>query len=92
MIKSFHCKDTERLFNDKTVKRFNEIENSARRKLELIDAAISIKVLAIIPGNRLEKLKGSRKGQWSIRIKDQWRICFIWKGQDAHEVEICDYH
>ncbi|MBZ0255001.1 type II toxin-antitoxin system RelE/ParE family toxin [bacterium] len=92
MIKSFSCKDTERLFNDKTVKRFKEIENSARRKLELIDAAISIKVLAIIPGNRLEKLKGPRKGQWSIRINDQWRICFILKGQDAHEVEICDYH
>ena len=92
MIRSFRCKDTERLFNDEDVKRFRSIAVSARKKLELLDAAISLDVLRVLPGNRLEKLKGDRKGQWSIRINDQWRICFRWKDQDAFDVEICDYH
>ena len=92
MIKSFRCKDTERLFSDEDVKRFRIIAVPARKKLELLDAAISLDVLSNVPGNRLEKLRGDRKGQWSIRINNQWRICFTWNGQDAFNVEICDYH
>lgn len=92
MIKSFKCKETERLFNDDPVKQFKAIETTARRKLELLDAATSIDILAAIPGNRLERLKGNRKDQWSIRINNQWRLCFVWIDQDAYNVEICDYH
>ncbi len=92
MIRSFRSKDTERLFNDEDVKRFRSIAESARKKLELLDAAIGLDVLRAVPGNRLEKLKGNREGQWGIRINDQWRICFRWEDQDVFDVEICDYH
>jgi len=92
MIKSFKCKDTEKLFNDIGVKRFRNISRPARIKLEVLNAAISLQSLRVPPGNRLEQLKGNRKGQHSIRINDQWRICFVWSGQNAIDVEIVDYH
>ena len=92
MIKSFKCKDTEKLFNDIGVKRFKSISRAARIKLEVLNATISLQSLRIPPGNRLEQLKGNRNGQHSIRINDQWRICFVWLGEDATEVEIVDYH
>jgi len=69
-----------------------EIQQTARRKLKIIDAALTVESLRVPPGNRLEALKGSRKGQWSIRINDQWRICFCWHDGHAFEVEIADYH
>ena len=68
------------------------IARQARRKLEVLNAAKSLKELRVPPGNRLEALKGSRQGQHSIRINDQWRICFVWRGEDAYDVEIADYH
>ncbi|CAK8719325.1 MAG: proteic killer suppression protein [Candidatus Electronema aureum] len=92
MIISFRCKDTEKLFNDISVKRFKAISKSARIKLELLNAAVSLNSLNIPPGNRLEGLKGDRAGQHSIRINDQWRICFVWQDGCAHSVEIVDYH
>lgn len=92
MIKSFTCKDTENLFDDLPVKRFKNISRAARIKLEVLNAAVSLNSLRVPPGNRLEQLKGSRKGQHSIRINDQWRICFVWKEEDAVGVEIVDYH
>ncbi len=92
MIKTFKCKDTERLFNDLSVKRFSGISKVARIKLEVLNAAVSLNSLCVPPGNRLEQLKGSRKGQHSIRINDKWRICFVWKDEDATDVEIIDYH
>ncbi len=92
MIKTFKCKDTEKLFNDFSVKRFSGIFKVARLKLEVLNAAVSLNSLRVPPGNRLEQLKGSRKGQHSIRINDQWRICFVWKDEDATDVEIIDYH
>lgn len=92
MIKSFKSKDTEKLFNDLEVKKFRSISRSVRIKLEILNAAISLRSLRVPPGNRLEQLKGNRKDQHSIRINDQWRICFIWKEENAHDVEIVDYH
>lgn len=92
MIKSFRCRDTEDLFNDFTVGRFRAIERAARRKLAILDAAARLEDLKVPPGNRLEMLKGNRGGQFSIRINDQWRICFTWSGKDACDVEIVDYH
>ena len=92
MIKSFKCKDTEKLFNDLDVKRFRSISRTARIKLEVLNAAVSLNSLWVPPGNRLEQLKGNRKGQHSIRINDQWRICFVWKDENAIGVEIADYH
>ena len=92
MIKSFKCKDTEKLFNDLDVKRFKSISRTARIKLEVLNAAVSLNSLLVPPGNRLEQLKGNRKGQHSIRINEQWRICFVWKEENAIEVEIVDYH
>ncbi len=92
MIKSFKCRDTERLFNDIEVSRFKAISRIARRKLEMLNAAVSLQSLRIPPGNRLEQLKGNRRGQFSIRINDQWRICFKWQGGDAFDAEIVDYH
>jgi proteic killer suppression protein len=91
VIKSFGDRDTERLFNDIAVRRFGAIERIARRKLQLLDAAARLDDLRVPPGNRLEALRGDRAGQHSIRINDQWRICFRWDG-DAHDVEIVDYH
>ena len=92
MIRSFACRKTERLFADEDVREFRAIERAARRKLLSIDAAATVGDLAIPPGNRLETLKGDRHGQWSIRINDQWRICFRWRDDGAAEVEIVDYH
>jgi toxin HigB-1 len=92
MIKGFRCRDTEDLFNDLVVGRFRAIERAARRKLAILDAAERLDDLKVPPGNRLEALKGNRVGQCSIRINDQWRICFVWSGKDACEVEIVDYH
>lgn len=93
MVKSFSDKDTERLFNREPVKRFREIERPARRKLEMLDAAEVMDNLRYPPGNRLEALKGNRRGSHSIRINDQYRVCFVW-GDDnnAYDVEVCDYH
>lgn len=92
MIRSFSCANTEALFNSRAVARFRNIERIARRKLLQIHAATALASLRIPPGNRLEALKGHRKGQHSIRVNDQWRICFKWKSDGAHEVEIVDYH
>jgi len=92
MIKSFKCKNTEKLFNDIGVNKFRSISRVARIKLEVLNAAVSLESLKVPPGNRLELLKGNRKGQSSIRINDQWRICFVWSGENAYDVEIVDYH
>jgi len=92
VIRSLSCADTEALFNSRAVARFRNIERVARRKLLQIHAATALASLRIPPGNRLESLKGNRKGQHSIRVNDQWRICFKWKSDGAHEVEIVDYH
>ncbi len=93
MIKSFRDRDTERIFNRQRVKRFPlSLQKLAQRKLALIDSADLIVDLKIPPGNRLEKLSGDRKGQYSIRVNDQWRICFKWKSGQAIDVEIADYH
>jgi toxin HigB-1 len=92
MIKSFADRDTEDLYNEIRVSRFEAFERKARQKLEMIDATISLDGLRVPPGNRLEALKGDRAGQFSIRINDQWRICFHWSDGNAHDVEICDYH
>jgi len=93
MIKSFRCKDTEKLFQQRHVTKFPvNMQRNALRKLLLLDAAERLDDLQVPPGNRLEKLAGNRKGQHSIRINDQWRICFRWHQGDAYEVEIVDYH
>jgi len=92
MIRSFRDAQTEALFNDKSVLRFLPIERQARRKLLFLAQAVRLEDLRVPPGNRLEALKGDRKGQHSIRINDQWRICFRWSDGDAYEVEIVDYH
>ncbi len=92
MIRTFRCADTERLFAREAVRRFRAIERQALRKLDVLDAAPDLRTLSTLPGNRLERLKGDRKDQYSIRINDQWRICFVWRDGHAHEVEIVDYH
>jgi proteic killer suppression protein len=92
VIKSFRSREAEALFNDRAVVRFRAIERPARRKLLYLSQARSLQDLAALPGNRLEALKGDRKGQHSIRINDQWRICFRWSEGHAHDVEIVDYH
>ena len=92
MIRSFTCADTESLFNSRSVGRFKNIERVARRKLLQLHAATELNSLRIPPGNQLEALKGNRKGQHSIRINDQWRVCFAWHDDGAYRVEIVDYH
>lgn len=92
MIRSFRCRDTERLAADVAVKRFQAIERVARRKLEVLAGAMRLDDLRVPPGNRLESLGGDRAGQHSIRINSQWRICFRWADGDAYDVEIVDYH
>jgi len=93
MIKSFADKATAAVFSGQLVRRLpHDIQAIARRKLKLIDAVSKIEELRIPPGNRLEQLSGNRTGQWSIRINDQWRICFKWERGHAEEVEIIDYH
>ena len=93
MIRSFRCKETEKIFNRYFSRKFpTDIQRIALRKLAMLDAADSLDDLRIPPSNRLEKLTGNRKGQYSIRINDQCRICFVWSRGDAYEVEIADYH
>ena len=92
MIRSFRCRDTERLHHGERVRRFVAIETVARRKLLILDAAARLDDLRVPPGNRLEALKGDRAGQHSIRINDQWRVCFRWFAAGAEDVEIVDYH
>ncbi|HZX69511.1 MAG TPA: type II toxin-antitoxin system RelE/ParE family toxin [Rhodanobacter sp.] len=92
MIKTFADKDTEALFKGTRARRFVNIEGTARRKLEYLDAAGALEDLRAPPGNRLEALKGDRAGQYSIRVNDQFRVCFRWKLSDAYDVEITDYH
>lgn len=93
MIRSFKCKHTEKIWNGQKVRYFpSDIQERALIKLRLIDAAANINDLKIPPANRLEDLKGNRKGQKSIRINDQWRICFVWDDNEACNVEIVDYH
>jgi len=93
MIKSFNCKETEKLFNQTGSRKFSsEIIRAARRKLEIIEAATTLGDLRIPPSNHLEKLKGDREGQYSIRINLKWRICFVWGSGNAFDVEIVDYH
>ena len=91
-IQSLWCIDTQRLFERQRVPRFVQIETVARRRLEQLNAAATLGFLRAPPGNRLEALRGDRTGQHSIRINDQWRICFLWKEDGAHDVEIVDYH
>jgi toxin HigB-1 len=92
MIRSFRCRDTEMLFHDRDVPRFRAFERVARRKLLVLHRAGSLQDLRVPPGNRLEALHRDREGQHSIRINDQWRICFVWRDGDAFDVEIVDYH
>ena len=92
MIVSFKDKDTADLFAGKRVKRFANIRAIAERKLQQMDSAATLDALRVPPGNRLEALKGSREGQYSVRINDQWRICFVWRNGEAWDVEIVDYH
>ena len=92
MILSFKCPDTEALANGNWVRRFAGIESSARRKLRQLQIARQLQDLRVPPGNRLESLKGHRKGQYSIRVNDQFRVCFRWTLPGAEDVEIVDYH
>ena len=92
MIRTFRCKDTEALFWDVNVPRFRNIQRVARRKLLYLHSARTLKDLEMPPGNRLEPLRGNRRGQYSIRVNDQFRICFKWHNGEATEVEIVDYH
>jgi proteic killer suppression protein len=93
VIKSFADKDTDHVFNRERVRRWSaELQRAALRKLLMLDAAEELRDLASPLGNRLEKLAGDRAGQYSIRINDQWRICFRWSDADAYDVEMTDYH
>ena len=92
MISSFKDKDTQTLYETGACRRFGAAVRVALRKLDMIAAATAVETLRVPPGNRLEKLSGKREGQWSIRINDQWRVCFEWIGSNAANVEICDYH
>ena len=92
MIRSFACEDTHKLFITRKTRLWSSIRNVALRKLDQLEAAITLIDMSIPPGNRLEALHGSRKGQHSIRINDQWRICFIWQEDGAYAVETVDYH
>ena len=94
MIRSFKDKETEALYNRQFVRRFSGIERQSLKRLRILDSALNLQVLATLPSNRLEALKGDRKGQYSIRINDQWRICFEWPENSPGplNVEIVDYH
>ncbi|MBC7437144.1 MAG: type II toxin-antitoxin system RelE/ParE family toxin [Bdellovibrionales bacterium] len=91
-VLSFKCPDTQQLFRRLRVRRFSNIETVARRKLEQLELAGVLEDLRVPPGNRLEALKGNRAGQHSIRINDQFRVCFVWTAQGPQDVEIVDYH
>jgi len=93
MIRTFRDKETARLFRRERVKKFPlPVQRTALRKLLLLDAAESLRDLRVPPGNRLERLRGDRAGQYSIRINDQWRVCFHWEEGHAYDIEITDYH
>lgn len=92
MITSFRCKDTQAVFEGRCPRRFKAFAVVAERKLQMLDDAHGIEDLRVPPGNRLEALQGGRKGQWSIRIDDQWRLCFRFADGNALDVEIIDYH
>ena len=93
MIRSWADTEAEKLFNlQRSRKLPSDIQRVAVRKLRMLDAAMSLEDLMVPPANQLEKLRGDRKGQWSIRINDQWRVCFAWREANAYEVEIVDYH
>ena len=92
MIRSFKDRDTRAFYEGKRVRRFQSFRAQAERKLHMLDAALELADLAAIPGNRLEPLLGDRRGQYSIRINGQWRICFKWEKGRASDVEIVDYH
>ncbi len=92
MIKSFRCSETAALFAGGPAARFSNITTVATRKLQQIDSAVTLQSLRAPPGNRLEALKGDRRGQHSIRISDQFRVCFVWKDDGVLDVEIVDYH
>ena len=91
-IRSFRCTETEALYAGESPRRFRNIENVAQRKLQMLDAAEELRDLRSPPGNRLEMLSGNRAGQYSIRINDQWRVCFEWMDNGPRNVEIVDYH
>lgn len=93
MIRSFRCKETEKIFSRQVSRRLpRDIQQIALRKLRMLNRAVTLQDLRVPPANRLEKLRGDRAGEYSIRINDQWRICFEWREGDAHNVEITDYH
>ena len=92
MIQSFKCKDTQALYEGRTPKRFRTLVTVAERKLAQLEAAQTLEFLRAPPGNRLEVLRGDRRGQYSIRINDRWRICFVWTSAGPADVEITDYH
>lgn len=92
MIRSFRCRDTQSLFETGKSRRWSAIRSVAIRKLAQLDAAVTLEFLRSPPGNRLETLKGDREGQHSIRINDQWRVCFEWRAEGVFNVEIVDYH
>jgi proteic killer suppression protein len=92
MIKSFACRDTEKLFNDQRVSRFQAFERQARKRLMVLHAAPSLGSLMLNPGNQFHSLSGKRKGQYAISINKQWRVCFKWQDGNAYDVEIIDYH
>ena len=92
MIRSFRCKHTQALFEGGHTRRSHAIETVATRKLAMLDAAKTLEFMRSPPGNRLEALSGDRAGQWSVRINDQWRLCFVWTDAGPDEVEIVDYH
>lgn len=93
MIRSFKCKETKKIFDRQRSRRLPyDIQQVALRKLRMLNRSVTLNDLRVPPANRLEKLSGSRAGQYSIRINDQWRVCFEWRGGDAYNVEIVDYH
>jgi len=92
VIRSFRNKEAEAIFHGLSSRRFQEVQRIAQRKLKQLNAAAQLRDLAMFPGNHLEALKGNRRGQYSIRINDQYRICFAWSESDAYDVEITDYH
>lgn len=92
MIRSFHDKDTEALYEGRNVRKFQAFRKQAERRMQILDSAAAIEDLMLLPSNRFEALSGDRKGQYSIRINEQWRICFEWREDGPHSVEIADYH